>query len=94
MAEKIIFEYRAEQQADGYHYTLSRDGQRIEIKSTLPLKGFAGRERRARWARRFHRHMGRCQQKSRQAVRKTLDAFEGMYQDIYGGAATGQETAE
>jgi hypothetical protein len=89
MEEKVIFEYRAERNEDGYHYVMRRADQRLEIKSTLPLERFA-EGHPARWAKRLHR-MGHHAGRSRRAVRKTLDTFERMYRDIYGDEASSVE---
>ena len=90
MEEKTIFEYRADHEDDGYHYVLSHGDRRIEIKSTVPLAGFASKRHHARWAKRFHL-MGHHKGRSPRAVRKTLDTIEGMYRDIYGNESSDPE---
>ena len=90
MEEKVIFEYRAEREENGYHYILSRGGRRMEIKSTVPLDGFACEGHHARWARRL-RHASRHGGMPRRAMRKTLDTFEQIYRDIYGNQASSPE---
>ncbi len=90
MAEKVLFEYRAEKERDGYHYILRRGDQSMEIKSTLPIREFASKRQHGGCARHLH-HQDHHAVRSRRAVRKTLDAFEQMYREIYGNEATSQD---
>jgi hypothetical protein len=92
MAEKVLFEYRAECEESGYRYEFRQGSRHVEIKSSTPLEGFTCMRPSAFWAkhaRRAFRHGGA----PRRAARKTLDSLERMYQDIY-GKETGDPTPE
>ena len=83
MAEKVLFEYRAEREESGYRYEFRQGNRRVEVKSSTPLEGFTCIGRGAFWAkhaRRAFRHGGA----PHRAAQKTLRALERMYQDIYG----------
>jgi hypothetical protein len=89
MAEKVLFEYRAEQEDDGYHYEFRRGDQHVEIKSSMPLTGLGGfgcRGRGAFWG--MHGRKGWRHGMPRRAARRTLDALEQIYRDVYGEAST------
>jgi hypothetical protein len=85
MAEKVLFEYRAEREESGYRYEFRYGNQRVEIKSSAPfacrMPGiFGARLAGAKQGRRAFHHGGILRRKAR----KTLGALERMYQDIYG----------
>ncbi len=83
MIEKVLFEYRVERDESGYHYNFRRGDQSVEIKSSIPFNGFACRRGGRFWPKPAFR-AGYQGSRRRHAARKTLDALEKLYQDIYG----------
>ncbi len=81
MAEKVLFVYRAESEEGGYRYTFQRGEEYYEVKSSSPLgSGFLHHGKLFCPGKAAHAF----RQKSRQKMRKTLDALEQFYQDLYG----------
>lgn len=94
MTEKVLFEYKADDEEEG--------GPRIRLKVDAGLFGAdkesAGSGRRATvrarvhapWSRKFARRWPgkrgarRAWRKARRRVGETLNFFEGVYQDLYG----------
>ena len=84
MAEKVLFEYRAEREGNGYKYEIRRGSEYVEIKSSMPLGRHAWKERARMKARRRARWFFQRAGMPRRKARRALDALEEMYQDIYG----------
>jgi len=75
MSEKVLFEFRVEEDEDGYTVVFKHD------KETFPGWYPAIRKRFSERAMKYNRkhHM-----LSKRRMRRRLDFYEGMYEDIYG----------
>jgi hypothetical protein len=81
MAEKVLFEFRAESEEDGYRYTFRRGEEFYEVKSSSPMGPGFPFPGRAFW---HGKAAHAFRQRSQQKMRKTLDALEQFYRDVYG----------
>lgn len=85
MAEKIIFEFRRTSGESGFQYEISHPAEGITVK--VPGKALKGRPAPMHPA--FYWMAGPCGapgswKKSRRRMRKTLDFYESMYNELYG----------
>ena len=84
MAERVIYEFRARQTDDGVQYEIKHPGggKAVRYPSVLGICPPFFRWMPARSARRRARAM---KAKSRNHMRRRLDFYEKLYQDMYGG---------
>lgn len=88
MGEKVLFEFRVGREGGGYRFEFRRPGWRRAVKSRISFRGIACRPRGAFWAGCL-RWMGRSSDQPYPGARKTLDALERMYRDVYGEESMG-----
>lgn len=90
MAEKVIFEFHAENGESGYGFGFKQgmDGCMVFAPFDLACcrSMFIPGMPSAGGPRRYHR----LRDKTRRRIGETLDFFERMYDDLYGGGGSGE----
>jgi hypothetical protein len=91
MAEKVLFEIRGLENEEGYSFTC-RHGQ-VVLSTCGPffwrclipfVRAGTSKSDLNKWAQSLRKH-------SRRSVRRTLDSFEKMYDEIYGTKGVGRD---
>lgn len=85
MAEKVIFEFRATRDKDGCAFEFKHGEDHFtlfgpDIWACCPAEGIPGESRVERVKR-----SRRSRDRVRRRMRETLDLFERMYDDLFGG---------
>ncbi len=90
MAEKVIFEFRAQRAEEGYQYEVRRGKKRFTVSKPFERECcppvfvcFGPGIKSQNWSRRIR-------DDSRRRMRETLDFFEGLYDDLYGEAESSE----
>jgi hypothetical protein len=78
MAERILFEFRTKRDEDGYRFEFRPGEGELMVCGPFSWAGWGCRPSTSGWA-------DRAWERSRRTMRETLDAFERMYEDLYGG---------
>lgn len=79
MSEKVLFEFKAEETDDGYTYVFKHDKETFGDAGPSFLKRFFGSSSRGP-SRRF----GKFRRMARRRMRRRLDFFENVYDELYG----------
>ena len=79
MSEKVLFEFRVEENEDGYSYVLEHDKEAFAEGCPSIMKYFldSTAKKESRWMR-IHR------KRSKRRMRRRLDFFEKVYDEFYG----------
>jgi hypothetical protein len=85
MSEKVLFEFRAEEKEDGYNVSVKHDKEALSdwcpaIRSRFFQSVKRGMTKRMRHYRRF----------SKRGMRRGLNFYERMYEDLYGPLGEGE----
>jgi hypothetical protein len=86
MNEKVLFEYRVEENENGYTYVVKHDKEAFPFR--FPFRaGRSSSSFKARMAKQFRRY----RRFSKQQMRRGLKIYERMYKDLYGSLEEEQE---
>jgi hypothetical protein len=86
MSEKVLFEFRAEENEDGYTFAVKHDKDAFPFLFPF-MRGRlspAAREKMAKRWQRFHKF-------SKRRMRRKLNFYERMYEDLYSPQEEGEE---
>ena len=85
MSEKVLFEFRAEENDDGYTFVVKHDKETFPSWGPSIIKRFLPSCKEDAMERlRKHRKL------SRRRMRRTLDFYETMYGELYGPQNEGE----
>jgi len=88
MSEKVIFEFRARHETDGYHYEVHSDEPHFQNTGSPNFSPFCGMPPFAHlthcapWAK-GHRRFRKFKGKAGKRMHQALDSLEQIYQDLY-----------
>jgi hypothetical protein len=85
MSEKVLFEFRAEENEDGYSIIVKRDKEALSDWCP-PIRGrfFQSLKNDLRKGMRRHRRL------SKRRMRRGLNFYERMYEELYGSIDEGE----
>jgi hypothetical protein len=86
MSEKVLFEFRTEENEDGYIFEVKHDKEAFPCWSPSLRKGFFPRVRRE-MRRRLRKH----RRSAKRRMRRNLDFYERVYEELYGPVEEGEE---
>ena len=85
MSEKVLFEFRAEENEDGYSVVVKHDKEALSDWCP-PFSGRFFQSLRKDVKRRMRRHRGL----SKRRMRRGLNFYERMYEELYGPLEEGE----
>jgi hypothetical protein len=86
MSEKVIFEARVEETDDGYNYVFKHDKETFGESAPAFMKRFFPFSGKGPWA-----GMRKFRRLARRRMRRRLDFFERVYDELYGLEEEGVE---
>jgi hypothetical protein len=85
MSEKVLFEFRAEENEDGYNVIVKHDKEALSDWCP-PIRGRFFQSLRKDVKKRMHRH----RRLSKRRMRRGLNFYERMYGELYGSVDEGE----
>ena len=86
MEEKVLFEFRVEETEDGYTFAVRHDKEAFPHWCPPIKRGSFSRSRRG-----MMRHLRRHRKSAKRWMRRNLDFYERMYEELYGPLEEDQE---